>query len=111
MYELELAICENEGIEQFEELELGPLLKHPLVMHYFSLSSDVTEVLQIKTEDIISYLHKFVDTRRGKEVKIDELLDYIASKRSVASREMLQVRIQSLGYVVHTVLQYIRKLI
>lgn len=103
MYELQLAICENEGIEQFEELELGPLLKHPLVMHYFSLSSDVTEVLQIKTEDIISYLHKFVDTRRGKEVKIDELLDYIASKRSVASREMLQVRIQSLGYVVHTV--------
>ncbi|CAI9778566.1 unnamed protein product [Fraxinus pennsylvanica] len=97
LYELELAICENEGIEQFEELELGPLLKHPLVKHYFSLSADVTEVLQIKTEDIISYLHKFVDTRGRKEVKIDELLDYIASERSVASREMLQVRIQSLG--------------
>ncbi|KAK9933157.1 hypothetical protein M0R45_020362 [Rubus argutus] len=31
LYDLEVAICKNEGIELFEELGLGPLLRNPLV--------------------------------------------------------------------------------
>ncbi|GJT02514.1 hypothetical protein Tco_0823683 [Tanacetum coccineum] len=37
LHELVLALCENEGIKSFEELELGPILRHPLVVHYFSI--------------------------------------------------------------------------
>ncbi|KAG6422998.1 hypothetical protein SASPL_113381 [Salvia splendens] len=43
LYDLEVAICESEGVKKFEELELGPLVKHPLAVHYFSLTSKVTE--------------------------------------------------------------------
>lgn len=35
LYDLEVAILKNEGVEQFEELDLGPLMKHPLIIHYF----------------------------------------------------------------------------
>lgn len=102
MYDLEVAICKNEGVEQFDELDLGPLLRHPLVMHYFGSSSDIKDVFKITTDDIISYLSSFVKKKKGKEVKADELLDFIAKKKSVSGRELLSIRIQSLGYVLHS---------
>ncbi|KAM7485827.1 hypothetical protein LguiA_001836 [Lonicera macranthoides] len=97
LYDLEVAICQNEGVGQFEELEMGPLVRHPLVVHYFSVSSDVTEVFRITTEEIISYLSELMNDHKGKEIKADDLLDFIAKKKAVEGREKLAVRIQSLG--------------
>ncbi|XP_065862787.1 protein NO VEIN [Euphorbia lathyris] len=97
LYDLEMAICENEGIERFEELGLGPLLRHPLVVHYFLVSPDVTEVLKITTEDIILSLHEYMTTCSKKDVIIDEFLDFIAKNRSAKGKGNLGIRIQSLG--------------
>ncbi|EEF44191.1 conserved hypothetical protein [Ricinus communis] len=97
LYDLEVAICENEGIEQFEELKLGPLLRHPLVLHYFSVSCDATEVLKITTEDIILTLHEYMGTFKEKDITADEFLDFIVKKRSVNGKGNLGVRIQGLG--------------
>ncbi|KAL2469414.1 Histidine kinase [Abeliophyllum distichum] len=96
LYDLEVAICKNEGVEHFEQLELGPLVRHPLAMHYFSVSSDVAEVHRITSEEIISYLFEFMDTQKRK-LKVDVFLDFIAKKQSVSNREKLCVRIQNLG--------------
>ncbi|KAL6194056.1 hypothetical protein ACLB2K_035140 [Fragaria x ananassa] len=57
LYDLEVAICKNEGIEQFEELGLGPLLQNPLVGHYFSVKCDATEVFKITKEDLGIRIH------------------------------------------------------
>ncbi|KAF5736629.1 hypothetical protein HS088_TW14G00776 [Tripterygium wilfordii] len=97
LYDLEVAICKNEGTEHFEELQLGPLLRHPLALHYFSVNSDATEVFKITTEEILLCLCEFMDKCKKKDIKIDELLDFIAKKRSVVGKEKLGVRIQSLG--------------
>ncbi|KAJ9555632.1 hypothetical protein OSB04_010246 [Centaurea solstitialis] len=94
LHELEMAICESEGIKGFEELELGPILKHPLVVHYFSIGCDVTEMLKITSEQIVAYLGILL--RKRKKVIVDDLLDYIA-KRTNQSRGNLCIRIQSLG--------------
>lgn len=100
LYDLEVAICKNEGVVQFEELELGPLVRHPLVMHYFSVSPDLTEVFKITSEEILSCLCEFTNTQKDKEIKVEEFLGFIAKKRSITGNEKLCVRIQSLGYVV-----------
>ncbi|KAK2993282.1 hypothetical protein RJ640_022121 [Escallonia rubra] len=97
LHDLELAICKNEGVQHFEELELGPLVRHPLVAHYFGTSSDLTEVFRITSEEIISCLVEFMDANKGKEIEAVELLDFIGKKRSVKDREKLGIRIQSLG--------------
>ncbi|KAG9139131.1 hypothetical protein Leryth_019106 [Lithospermum erythrorhizon] len=97
LHDVEVALCKNEGVEQFEELELGPLVRHPLAVHYFCLSSDTTELYRITSEDIIKYLHAFVKTLQGTEVKFDEFLNYVAIKRRLTSKERLHVRIQDLG--------------
>lgn len=106
MYDLEVAICKNEGIEQFEELGLGPLLGHPLVMHYFSVKSDTTEVFKITSGEMISLLSEFMDTCENKDIRVEEYLDFIVKKRSVASKEALGIRIHSMGYVTFLLLLF-----
>ena len=100
-----MAICKVEGVDSFEKLELGPLLRHPLVLHYFSLSPGVTEVFKITGKEVCSLLWNFMDKKKKKKksknvddtVQIEEFLDFVAKKRSVASKEELCLRIQSLG--------------
>ncbi|MCD7453281.1 hypothetical protein HAX54_020360 [Datura stramonium] len=101
LYDLEVAICKNEGVEQFEELELGPLVKHPLIIHYFSINLDVSEVFRITSKEIMSFLSKFMDADSSKNVNINEFLDFITEKKSAGTRENLCVRIQSLRYVAY----------
>ncbi|KAJ9555637.1 hypothetical protein OSB04_010251 [Centaurea solstitialis] len=91
LFDLETAICKNEGVQGFEELELGPFIRHPLINHYFCVNSNSTEVFKISSKEIISFLVEYMNAHKGEEVKADELLDFIAKKRSVDSKEMLHV--------------------
>ena len=101
LYDLEVAICKNEAVDNFEALGLGPLLQHPLVMHYFSLRSDVTQVFKITSEEIIQLLSEFLDASRSdKIIKVEQFLDFIAKQRLVKCKEWLGIRIQNLGYVI-----------
>lgn len=102
LYELEEAICKYEGVDEFKELRLGPFLRHPLVLHYFSVDSEVTEVFKIKGEDIISFLSEFmgVDAHSNKKIVVEKFLEFISRKLSVKKWEMLGIRVQKLGYVI-----------
>ncbi|TKY59984.1 hypothetical protein E2542_SST17079 [Spatholobus suberectus] len=98
LYDLEVAICKNEGVDSFEALGLGPLLRHPLVIHYFSPRSDVTQVFKITSEEIIQLLSEFLDASKSNEfIKVELLLEFIAKKRLVKCKEWLGIRIQNLG--------------
>ncbi|KAI7727548.1 hypothetical protein M8C21_003852, partial [Ambrosia artemisiifolia] len=94
LHDLELGICESEGVNSFVDLKLGPILKHPLVVHYFSVGPDVTEVCKITTEQIVAYLSKL--PRKNRKTMVDDLLGHIAKRRKI-SQGNLCVRIQSLG--------------
>ncbi|WMV48292.1 hypothetical protein MTR67_041677 [Solanum verrucosum] len=101
LYDLEVAILRNEGVEQFEELDLGPLVKHPLIIHYFSISPGVSEVFRITSVEIISFLAEYMDADKRRRVEIDEFLNFITEKKSAGTTEKLSVRIQSLGFVAY----------
>ncbi|KAI3980366.1 hypothetical protein MKX01_003905 [Papaver californicum] len=96
VYDLEIAICKNEGIEKFEGLKLGPLIKHPLVLHYFSVPSDVKQVHKITSEKIVDHLVEFIDSCEGKGIKQKRFLKFLASKEAVAESDRLGVRIPHL---------------
>lgn len=100
IYDLERAICKSESVNNFEDLGLGPLLRHPLVIHYFSLGSGMTQVFKIASDEIIQLLSVFLDVSKSKTINSDdEFLDFIAKKRSVECREWLGIRISNLRYV------------
>ncbi|KAL7083737.1 hypothetical protein ACP275_14G181000 [Erythranthe tilingii] len=93
LYDLELAICKSQGVRRFEELELGPLLRHPLVRRYFSVGSGVAEVFKITTQEVISYLSFLI--WKKKKITPDDLLDFI-SKKKKQEKETLCLRIQNI---------------
>ncbi|XP_077234844.1 histidine kinase-, DNA gyrase B-, and HSP90-like ATPase family protein [Tasmannia lanceolata] len=97
LYDLDVKICKNESVETFEELGLGPLLRHPLVEHYFWIPPGTMEIVKITTEEIISFLAEFMGTCTAKDIQTERFLGFLAMKRSVEVREKLGVRIQSLG--------------
>ncbi|XP_026387919.1 uncharacterized protein LOC113283008 [Papaver somniferum] len=96
LYDLSLAICKNEGIERFEDLRLGSLLRHPLVVHYFSVPVDTKEVHKITSQEVISYLADYLYSKNGRFVQAEGFLEFLAIKESVDIKEKLGVRIQSL---------------
>ncbi|XP_020410811.1 uncharacterized protein LOC109946680 isoform X2 [Prunus persica] len=46
---------------------------------------------------MISLLPEFMDTCENKDIRVEEYLDFIVKKRSVASKEALGIRIHSMG--------------
>ncbi|KAM0850294.1 hypothetical protein ACQ4PT_053148 [Festuca glaucescens] len=96
IHDLEVEICKNEGVGQFEELGLGPFLHHPLVAHYFLVPADLSKVPKLSSEDIINCLQNFIDNSKEK-VTAESFLDYLAEQKSVSGKEKLGVRVQSLG--------------
>ncbi|CAL4936546.1 unnamed protein product [Urochloa decumbens] len=96
VFDLEVEICKNEGVVQFEELGLGPFLQHPLVGHYFAVPSDLSMVPKLSSDEIINVLQKFVDNSK-KKITVEDFLNYLSEQKSVSGKEKLGVRIQSLG--------------
>lgn len=97
LYDLDFAICENQGVDRFEELGMGPLLQNPLVEHYFLVPSDATEIFKITSEEIISSLIDYMHICPDPEIRVEDFLNFLAKQKSVSVREKLGIRIQSLG--------------
>lgn len=108
LYDLEVAICKNESIEHFEELGLGPLCRHPLAQHYFLVPSDLMEIFKISSEDVITCLQRYMAKNKKLPISPDELLTFIAGKKSVPQKEHLGVRIHSLGMHVSFIRQAVK---
>ncbi|BBG94778.1 Histidine kinase-, DNA gyrase B-, and HSP90-like ATPase family protein [Prunus dulcis] len=53
--------------------------------------------MMITSEEMISLLPEFMDTCENKDIRVEEYLDFIVKKRSVASKEALGIRIHSMG--------------
>lgn len=96
VYDLEVEICKNEGVMQFEELGLGPFLQHPLVAHYFLVPADLSVVPKLASEEVFNVLLKYMDNAK-KRITIVDFLNHLAEKKSVSGKEKLGVRVQSFG--------------
>lgn len=97
--DMEVEICKNEGVGKFEELGLGPLVKHNLVQHYFSVPSNLNEIMKITMAEIVLLLHKFMLVNQNKKIGGDEFLDFVSKKRKVDDKLKLGIRIRHFGYV------------
>ena len=62
------------------------------------MPSDLSKVPKLSSEEIISFLLKFVDKSK-KKITVEDFLDHLSEQKSVSGKEKLGVRVQSLGYV------------
>ncbi|XP_020529013.1 uncharacterized protein LOC18443902 isoform X1 [Amborella trichopoda] len=105
LYELNSEVCKSEGLDNFEDLTLGPLLQNPLVRDYFSVASDVMEFPKITSQDIISHLSDFMNICKDDDIQVKGFLAFLARKLAFKDPAKLCIRIESLG--MH--LKYIRE--
>ena len=98
LYELERTILEFEKVSSFEELRMGPILKHPVLQDMFKIPNDLSHVPEITTYDILETLNAFVNKhKKGDNIweKLEEFMDFFAKKYSVPSPQYLCVRVSS----------------
>ena len=93
LFELQRTLCEFEKVADFEELKVGPIVKHPVVIHLFKVPEDVLTVPEITAYDIHTCLTAYISKSRANDVK--EFMTYMAEKFSVPSPLYLCVRISS----------------
>ena len=101
LYELEQALVTAEKVTTFQELRVGPLIKHPAVAKFFQPPPDLREIPEITAHQIQKTLMKFLDkTRkgaatRGEKHSVQDFLEFFAKSLSRPSPHHLCVRITS----------------
>ncbi|XP_054860684.1 uncharacterized protein wu:fj29h11 isoform X4 [Amphiprion ocellaris] len=104
LYELGQSLAALKDKKRYEELNLGPLCKLPLIHRMFKIDSNTKDddIPQIETVDILKQLRIF--RRKENKVKIDlaEFLKYLADHYSCDSPYELGIRIHSIALPIAT---------
>lgn len=96
LFDLQRIILEFEKVSSFDELQMGPIFKHPLIKDFFKPSKAVVEVPEITAYDIQLTVKKFIDsTSKGMQFKLEEFMEFFARSQGVESPSDLCIRIVS----------------
>ena len=96
LFELQKAILISEGCSSFDDLQMGPILTHPLVKKLFKPPADVISVPEITGYDIQTQLATFIyKYKKGTKYNLPDFLNYFAEQQSVSDPDHLCIRISS----------------
>ena len=100
VYELDKYLAHLYDAQAYEDLKLGPLVKHPLVYEHFKFPSNV-DPPEITTLKVMKYLKQFM-SKNGWTNKVDmpEFLEYLKEQMSCETLYELGVRINSVGLII-----------
>ena len=96
LFELQKAILILEESSNFEDLQMGPILTHPLVKDLFKPPHDLHKVPEITAYEIQTQLAKFIyKHKKGEKYDMSDFLDFLSRELSASSPEYLCIRITS----------------
>ena len=97
LYELQKAILVLEECKSFDDLQMGPILTHPLVKDLFKPPADLVSVPEITGYDIQKQLATFISKhKKGRhKYELSDFLDYVAKQHSLPDPMYLCIRITS----------------
>lgn len=110
LYELEQAIISSEQVHSFDELHLGPLLKHPLVQQYFKPPPDLQSIPEVSLYDIMSSLRECLHQKssRNSKITLEQFVEFMRQKYSKPSKEHLCIKISSFPLAIQTISRFTR---
>ena len=111
LYELERSLVSCENVTSFQELRIGPLIKHPLVAKFFQPPPNLKEIPEITAHQIQKTLMKFLDKARkaaakGNKHSLEDFLEFFAKSLSKPSPHDLCVRITSFPLAIQVILAH-----
>ncbi|XP_031729731.1 protein NO VEIN isoform X1 [Anarrhichthys ocellatus] len=110
LYELGQSLAGLKDKKRYEELNLGPLCKLPLIHRMFKIDSNTKDddINQIETIDILKQIRVFRRQQNKPKVDLAEFMKYLADHYNCDSPYELGVRIHSIGLPIATILKVSR---
>ncbi|XP_032900561.1 protein NO VEIN-like isoform X2 [Amblyraja radiata] len=104
LYELSQCLAALKNKKNFEELNLGPLCKHPHVHRIFKVPPSMKDedIFEIETVDILQSLNTYRRSKRGCKIDLAEFIKYLADGYHCDSPYDLGIRITSIGLSIST---------
>ena len=96
LHELGIALAQSENVANYDELHLGPLIKHPRVKDYFKPPDELDSPPEITIHLLHSHLFRMIDrTKRKGKFTMEEYLEFVRKKQDLESVNHLCVRLLS----------------
>ncbi|KAM3591779.1 uncharacterized protein V6R79_007248 [Siganus canaliculatus] len=110
LYELGQSLAGLKDKKHYEELNLGPLCKLPLIHRMFKIDSNTKDddIHQIETVDILKQLRTFRRKDTKPKVDLAEFMKYLSDHYSCNSPYELGIRIHSIGLPIATLIKVSR---
>ncbi|XP_034717175.1 protein NO VEIN isoform X2 [Etheostoma cragini] len=110
LYELGQSLAGLKDKKRYEELNLGPLCKLPLIHRMFKIDSNTKDddIHQIETIDILKQIRVFRKQQNKPKVDLAEFMKYLSDHYSCESPYELGIRIHSLGLPIGTLMKVSR---
>nr|XP_023686990.1 uncharacterized protein LOC111853852 isoform X2 [Paramormyrops kingsleyae] len=104
LYEMGQALAGLKNKKRFEELNLGPLCRIPLIRRIFQVDATTRDddIVTIETVDILKNLRDFMRRRSKSKIDLVEFLKHLADQYNCDSPYKLGIRIQGLGLPIST---------
>ncbi|XP_061561757.1 uncharacterized protein wu:fj29h11 isoform X5 [Phycodurus eques] len=104
LYELGQSLAGLKNKKRYEELNLGPLCKLPLIHRMFKIDSNTKDddIPQIETVDILKQLRNYRKKSNKPKIDLAEFMKHLADHYKCESPYELGIRIQSLGLPIAT---------
>ncbi|RXN00805.1 hypothetical protein EOD39_8678 [Acipenser ruthenus] len=106
LHEIGQCLAGLKNKKHFEELELGPLCKLPLIYKMFKVPSTMKDedIREIETVDILKSLRAYMREQRAYRSKVDlaEFMQFVMDQYNCDSPYELGIRIQSVALSVST---------
>ncbi|XP_029383980.1 uncharacterized protein LOC115060244 isoform X2 [Echeneis naucrates] len=110
LYELSQSLAGLKNKKRFEELNLGPLCKLPLIHRMFKIDRNTKDddIHQIETVDILRQLRVFRKKQSKPKVDLPDFMKYLADHYNCDSPYELGIRINGLGLPISTLMKVSR---
>ncbi|KAM8729268.1 uncharacterized protein AB9X84_026582 isoform 1-T2 [Acanthopagrus schlegelii] len=110
LYELGQSLAGLKDKKHYEELNLGPLCKLPLIHRMFKIDSNTKDddIHQIETVDILKQLRIFRRQQSKPKVDLAEFMKYLADHYNCESPYELGIRIHSIALPISTLMKVSR---
>ncbi|KAM4524399.1 uncharacterized protein PAE49_000724 isoform 2-T3 [Odontesthes bonariensis] len=110
LYELGQSLAGLKDKKHYEELNLGPLCKLPLIHRMFKIDSNTKDddIHQVESVDILKQIRIFRRKQTKPKLDLAEFLQYLADHYNCESPYELGIRIHSFGLPIGTLMKVSR---
>ena len=98
LHDLEAAIAQVEKVSDYEELCMGPIIKHPMIKDLYKPPEDLNKPPEITLFDLFKHIMKMTERKHDRNAvrfTLEDFLEFVRKKEGLESIQHLCIRVRS----------------